>query len=132
MTRADFDAKFATCVSSTGASYRAARDAINAAGTEVNPWIEERLTSNDWRERLVAQALQFWRQSPEVAKAVAAIAAAGGSRMAIPAPTVTGVGGPTRAATTSWSFEEDGGPRLSELVHKESVDFMIGSVAALL
>jgi hypothetical protein len=132
MTRADFDAKFATCVAATGAPYRAARDAIKAAGSEVNAWIAERVTSADWRVRQAAQVLQFWRQSPEVAEFVGTIAIEGGNRMAIRAPTVTGHHAPTAAATAIWSFEEDVVPRLIELVHKESNEFAPGYEDALL
>ncbi len=119
MTRGDFNAKFAVCVASSGAAYRAARDAIKSAGSEVDPWIAERLTSTDWRERQIAQVLKLWRQSSDVAEAVGVIAEAGGKRLLFKVPTVTGHHAPTRAATIIWSFEEDVVPRLVELVHKE-------------
>lgn len=132
MTRADFDAKFAICLASAGAPYIAARDAIRAAGKEVDPWLVQRTGTTNPRERQVAQALQFWRATPEIATFIGAVAAGGGTGTTFREPTVTGHYGPTRAATLVWSLEQDVVVRLVELVDKERSETADGYEGALL
>ncbi|HYN82254.1 MAG TPA: hypothetical protein VES88_12180 [Gemmatimonadaceae bacterium] len=117
MTRADFNARFNTCVQQTGSAYRDAREAIRSAGPEVTPWLAEERASSDGLVAATAAILQLWRATPDLANEILFVARGegAGGEDATPVSGKLSVG---RLGSRLVAYGDEGVPRLIELALK--------------
>jgi HEAT repeat protein len=117
VTRTEFDGLLDRCATQRGADYAAARDALRRAGSEVDPWLDERATSTDAHMRMAAEIVRFWRREPDLAADVLELAIVGVAADD-PFKPIAGKLSAARRATALASFDRDIVPRLIEIVTK--------------